>query len=355
MLAQAARIAGYQPLVVDVCGDLDTCRYAKDNLRALSLDEDHLIPAIRNFIERYPVSCVVYGSGFEHHPNSLKAIANILPVLGNGVDVSQMFKNRYIFFAKLKALEIVFPNVAFCPPMRDADWLFKPILSHGGMGITRFNDAHQAADRAGYWQVYQKGMPHSVLFVANGSQYQIIGFNRQWMIALDSQNEFIFSGVINTTDLTTQQKQSIARWVGKLVVEFSLKGLNSLDFIQDGENSYFLEINSRPPASMQLYDADLFKRHLLACAGELTCLQEVEPDITAYQIVYATETIAIPPNFNWPEGVMDLPVSGSLINTGQPICSIIAHGKAQLAVLEQIQQIQKATMQQLNRFKSYGI
>jgi methenyltetrahydromethanopterin cyclohydrolase len=204
----------------------------------------------------------------------------------------------------------------------------------GGLGIKRYypNDRVESAD---YWQKYRAGTQHSVLFLADGLYLQVIGFNTQWTISLGETQEFIFSGIINSCDLLSEQKERITNWLKKIVPVFSLKGLNSLDFIQEGDKSFVLEINPRPSASMQLYDADLLNRHIKACQGELTDYR-LHDGYTGYLIVYAEQDVLIPETFNWPEGCMDLPESGALIRTGQPICSIIAHQKRAQSVMNEL-------------------
>jgi uncharacterized protein len=97
-----------------------------------------------------------------------------------------------------------------------------------------------------------------------------------------------------------------------------------------------LEINPRPSASMQLYDANLFVHHIKACQGELLEYNYLQQGYTGYQVIYAVHDAKIPKGFAWPKGAVDLPVGGSIISAGQPICSIISHQKDPQQVLEQL-------------------
>jgi uncharacterized protein len=106
---------------------------------------------------------------------------------------------------------------------------------------------------------------------------------------------------------------------------------------------------------MQLYDADLLVRHIKACQGELLDYEMLQDSFTAYQIVYAQQNTQIPDGFAWPEGVADIPNAGSIIATGQPICSMITHGKEPQQVLEQLQIKQSLITHSLNRFQTHGI
>ncbi|NOS73856.1 MAG: ATP-grasp domain-containing protein, partial [Methyloglobulus sp.] len=351
MLVRAAQQAGFKPLAIDLYGDQDTCWYAEETQQIHSLAEKHLMPALDYFVNHYPVTCVVYGCGFEQQPDSLKSMGDRLTLLGNQAGVFAKLHDKAAFFSLLNALAIPYPDVAFHNPGHDVtDLLIKPMHGQGGVGIRRCRTG-EAAEPSTYWQKYQEGVPHSVLFLADGIRSQIIGFNRQWTTPLNDKDEFIFSGIINSTELSLEQKNQISDWVDKLVAELSLKGLNSLDFIQHGQTSYVLEINPRPPASMQLYDADLFARHIKACQGELLDYKPVQAGFTAYQIVYAQRDTLIPDGFEWPDGVMDMPNAGSIISTGQPICSMITHEKEPQQVLEQLKNKQELITYHTTGFK----
>ena len=332
MLAQEARAAGLKPLLIDLYADLDAQDYVQDFKQIPSLAAEHLIPAVDYFIKAYAVTAVIYGSGFESHPDSLRYLADRLRVLGNTPETFINLHDKPAFFSGLDRLNIPYPRVCFKPPMFADNWLLKPMQGQGGVGIKR----HYPEDCAGpavYWQQYQAGTQHSVLFLADGQGVQVIGFNTQWTVNLGVNREFMFSGIINHYELSTVLQQQITDWLRQLVPLFGLKGLNALDFIRSGDDVWVLEINPRPSASMQLYDADLLTRHIKACRGELTDYPQL-CGYTGYQIVYAEQDVMIPDGFVWPDGCMDLPGSGVICRTGQPICSIIAHQKRADSVMD---------------------
>lgn len=325
MLAKAAHDAGYLPLVVDLCADQDTQHCAVEAVRIPEFNYECLISAINNFKAKYSVSSAVYGSGFENCKQGLELLAANFTLLGNSVEVFSALCDKAAFFTLLKRLTIPFPATQFhFPPENSLHWLFKPEHGCGGAGIVNVNNK-SLVNLNGYWQKYQTGVPHSALFLADGKRGRIIGFNEQWTIKLDNQ-PFVFSGIVNQTTLTGLQKARVSTWVNKIVKEYGLAGLNSLDFIQDGDDSYVLEVNARPPASMQLYAGDLFALHIQARRGGSIEIELPQQSVTGYQIVYAPHSCRIPEDMTWLEGAMDLPLPGSEINTGQPICSIIAQG-----------------------------
>src|SRR5579872_5588061 len=90
-LAAAARRAGYQPLVADLFGDLDTQAIAAANIRvpgslAAGPARRPLLDALQGLADgRSPVG-LVYGSGFERRTFLLDAFARRHIVLGNSPD-----------------------------------------------------------------------------------------------------------------------------------------------------------------------------------------------------------------------------------------------------------------------------
>jgi len=354
MLAQLAKRAGIKPLVIDLFADLDTQSYAEDVRLIPSLAIEHLIPAVDYFVECYAVADVIYGSGFEYHPESLFYLHSRLNILGNDPDTFVRLYNKQTFFSVLDQLGVFYPDVSFNAPDQEGNWLIKPMRGQGGLGIKHYRQ-NDAPTSSVYWQKYQQGSQHSVLFLANGHAMQIIGFNTQWTAIANHAERFVFSGVINGAALSNNQEMQFTNSLSKLVAMFKLKGLNSLDFIQSGNKSYVLEINPRPSASLSVYDGDWLSAHILASRGFLSDQLPVQTGYKGYQIVYAGQDVMIPEHFEWPDGCMDLPLSGAIINSGQPICSIIAHQNEAQAVLKQLADTELSIINKLERSQAHAL
>jgi len=360
MLAQAAKHAGLKPLVIDLFADLDMQGYAEDFRQVKSLAEHDLAFVVDYFIERYAVAHAIYGSGFECYPESLHYLSSRLILLGNDPDAFAKQLDKPAFFSTLDALNIPHPDVVFSAPDCVEGWLIKPMQGQGGVGIQRY-DGGAVADGLVYWQRFQAGASYSALFLADGQQVQVVGFNRQWPVGLSETQAFVFSGISNNADLSDAHKAVLTDWLKQMVPAFGLKGLNSLDFIHGDGCSYVLEINPRPPASMQLYDQDLLGRHIQACMGTTSVALSPEvgrlksPPQTGYQVVYAERDLIIPDRFEWPDGCMDLPKPGNMCRAGQPLCSIIAHQKNSRSVAEQLLTKQQLIINKLEGSDRHGI
>jgi methenyltetrahydromethanopterin cyclohydrolase len=344
MLAQAAYTEGFKPLAIDLYSDIDTQLYTEASLQVASLSTPTLRPALDYLLSHYPVAHVVYGSGFEQHPDSLHYLSQRITLTGNTPETFMNAVDKPGFFGLLEQLAIPYPPSVFSKPSNLKGWLSKPMHGQGGVGIKQGQGDDRETDV--YWQKFQPGTTYSALFLADGHTARVVGFNRQWAI-VNGGDEFMFSGIINCTDLSNKQKMAVTGWLVDLVPRLGLKGLNSLDFIHDGNDMWGLEINPRPSASMQLYAGDVMASHINACAGFLPKTDLPTSVASVYQIIYAPHDIRIPEAINWPVGCVDLPPAGVICRTGQAICSMIAHHKTATNACGQLQYLQRSLFEQL--------
>lgn len=361
LLVESARKAGYAPLAIDLFGDQDTRAAAGDCVVVDKLDPYSLSNACARLVRTYRICDVVYGAGLEGYPQSLAWLAARFNVLGNAPGTCAKVHDKIRFFAVLKQLDIAYPEISFSKPDHTGQWLLKPHAAQGGQYIEYDCPASVSRSSQGpplsqgsdyvhgfYWQRYVPGQSLSVLFAADGKDLQIIGFNRQWTLP----GSFIFAGVINYTDLPETQLQLLEDWLNKLVPVFNLKGLNSLDFIWDGNQCWVLEINPRPSASMAVYESDyvngLVAEHIESCRGQLPRGTFSSNDIIrAYQIIYAPHDLRITDNLDCPSWCRDRPAPPCIIRKGRPICSIMASGNCLPEVYQQLQARRQLVINQL--------
>lgn len=346
MLAEAAQKIGLKVLVIDLYADLDTREYALEVCRVSSLALDHVLPVLDDVVGRYRVRQVVYGSGLEPYPETLDYLDERMKVLGNSPIVFRSLQNKVEFFTVLADLRIPFPGVSFVAPDADYDWLVKPMQGQGGLGICRHY--HEATAKGVYWQKFQAGTPESVLFLADMQDALVVGFNTQFNVKLSAGLEFVFSGLINHSILSRSQRVLMSGWLTRCVRAFALKGLNSLDFIHDGEQMSVLEINPRPSASMQLYD-DLLTRHIAACRGSLPDALPRQKGFTGFRVVYADKDLRIPDEVIWPDWALDRPEAGFVCRAGQPVCSVISRRNEPERVEAELASRQQQIFNQLSK------
>ncbi|GFO71108.1 hypothetical protein BJAS_P0352 [Bathymodiolus japonicus methanotrophic gill symbiont] len=328
MLAHAVRQAGYTPLVIDLYADHDTVTIAARVWQIKNLSLAEVQAAVANLLLNYKIQWIIYGSGLENYPETLEYLASCSHVTGSDFAIIRQLNAKQAFFWQLDTLGIQHPEVQFDPPGNNAGWLIKPVKHVGGLGIRVCNGDAKDSE---YYQKFCTGKVRSALFCADGEQFQLIGFHRQWTVAEDN---FAFAGMITADCLSVGQRQTVHHWLKKLVRFYSLKGLASLDFISNDQGCFMLEINPRPPASMMLYpEFDLLDAHRTGRV-EVTFKDK---DFRALQVVYASRPYKISPGVEWPEWSFDQPQAATCILVNQPICSIMARGKTAEQTLARLQ------------------
>ena len=326
MLAQMAVDAGFEVIAIDCFADLDTQNLAVLSFKLESLALDDLKAVLEKLQQDDGLLPVVYGSGFEHFIDSLGYLERHWRVLGNPLSIYKQFQDKQALFHTFDQLSINYHEVRFTAPDNlTGKWLVKPMQGEGGQGIRVYSKLESPTDHV-YWQRYCAGQSYSALFIASGDAIEIIGFNRQAIVA-EGDAYFTFAGVISQVNLPCSTRQLIAQWLKKLLTVYRLRGLGSLDFMLENDQCYALEINPRVPASAQLYGKQIFKHHLQACWGKLEPIDALPTSSAGYRVLYAKREIGISKRIAWPKWVVDRPESGVFIGKGQAICSIIANGK----------------------------
>ncbi len=339
MLVQMCVNLGCEVVAIDCYADSDTKQMAKKVYQVTSLALSAVRAALEAAGRTYGVIELLYGSGLESQPETLAYLENHWRIIGNSAVIFQSVQDKCNFFARLALLSIPHPEVVFSRPTENEDWLLKPWRGEGGLAIRRCSVDDKAVP--GYWQRYINGRSMSVLFVANPGGIELIGFNEQWLADCNSEHPFMFGGVSSSVEVPDAVQMQMTEWLLKLSAAYGLRGLNSLDFILDAGDCYVLEINARISASAQLYGKSVLLKHFQAFQYHPDDSVEVSVLPSAYQIVYARNSVTISEGFEWPPWTADRPNPGAIVATGEPICSIIANGKNSGQMLDNLHRQQR--------------
>ena len=334
---QAAIHAGFEVIALDAFADVDTQKYAKKVLQVPikngQFEADTFLKVLQK-IDLKNCTGLCYGAGFEQQPNLLIEIAQLVPIIGNAPKVVQSCKNPQLLAEFCTHNNMASPTIAFSRPSNTLGWLQKQIGGSGGAHIKPVLPLEISIKQNVYYQKIQAGTPYSCLFLADGNNSQVIGFNEQWCHAT-AVLPYRFGGAVSHADLSENVKTIITEFIAKATQFFGLKGLNSCDFLLHENKVYMLEINPRLSASLQLYSAkkgDLFDAHMQACLGELKQWPTVEKQAKAMHIVYANKaahvTAKVPAEMDWPDWVCDIPQPDSEIAAGEPICTVLADARS---------------------------
>ena len=326
-LAASARRGGFVPLVADFFGDQDTLRLAHrhcvlpDGL-ATGMREDAVLAALERLSRGTRPIGVVCGTGFEDRPQLLATIAARWRLLGNSPGTVVRLKDPLAFAALCSAVGGPHPPVSLQPPADPDGWLRKRRGGSGGGHIKAASSGEHAEGT--YFQQQVMGMPVSALVLADGRRAKMLGFSAQWSAPTPHQ-PFRFGGAVAPAPVACATAERLAEVVARVMTQVPLVGLNSFDFLLDGEAPWLLEINPRPGATLDLFEPEggsLFDAHVAACGGALPSIPQAAGRATATAIVYADHDIAAVPVLDWPGWTADRPHPGTCFMGGEPLCTV---------------------------------
>ncbi|MDF9393687.1 MULTISPECIES: ATP-grasp domain-containing protein [Methylococcus] len=340
-LSRSLKRAGWTPFAIDGFGDLDTREYCRE-CQIVPLGKSGFdASALRSAIDGMkPTDVALYGGGLDSLPGVIEHLARGRLLVGNTAETVRLAKTPAMFFALLANLGIPFPETRFDPPCNVCGWLVKHGGSEGGVAVN-FASNTDISKPYRYFQRQLETLPMSALFLADGTESRIIGFNTLWTTAADPLLPFRFAGAINRTSLSEPQRETLRGIVAQLVSALRLRGLNSLDFMTDETGGIrVLELNPRPSATLSLYDDELPSGlaglHIRACLGTLPDFTLAAFPARAIQIVYAPHDVEMPGTLEWPAWCQNRPGPGCRIAKGAPLCTITADGTDESEVLSNL-------------------
>lgn len=331
--AHSAIRAGYAPICADMFADVD--------LRAVAevLDVADYPRGLTQAIARIPRNVpLMYTGALENQPELLEALCEGRPLLGNGPDVLRGVRDPFSVRQVSVSMGLPTPEVIPGDAARpEGDWLWKPLHGSAGRGIL----VQERGIGPGYWQRFQPGIPHSALYVANGSggDCLLVGVARQ-LIGLPWL-PFGFVGAIAPVPVPDSTDRVLER-IGRCLAErFELRGIFGVDFVLDVETPWLVEINPRYTATVELFEFAM-RRPVLSIA------ERARSDYCyGKRIVYAPERfvaddygsyVSSRVSFDMPD-LADIPAPGLTIEKEQPICSVFATARG---ITECVQELEAA-------------
>jgi predicted ATP-grasp superfamily ATP-dependent carboligase len=351
LLAQSAARAGLRVAALDVFGDRDT-REAADlwcdiGGGTLTIDRDLLIDALQRVARLPHFLGWIGGSGLEPLIAQLCVAPGLPRFIGNTAEANAAVREPRRFFALLDELAIAHPAVSFTRPATAQGWLFKHAHGCGGTHIKALAalDAEQmlaqeSPDSQGYFQRIGSGRSLSTLFISARGHAQLIGFAEQLTCAVGDL-AYVHAGSIGPIDMPPQIAARVQAAVDALCARTGLVGLNSCDFLLDGDTFELLEINARPSSTMALYETaspDAWPDGLLACHldacrfGRLpstasTALASQPRWRAGQSVLFAPVPFTVSAGFSdaclHDPQCRDVPMPGTRIEAGQPVCTLL--------------------------------
>jgi predicted ATP-grasp superfamily ATP-dependent carboligase len=336
-LAASARRAGAPVIALDLFADEDTAAAAQECWRlprrssplapweretCLAFQSHALIAAVEE--QRHKISGLAYGAGFEQDPSLLAMLEARVRLLGNRAAVVAAVKDPPSFAGLLANLGVPHPETTLEARV-DGDWVSKRIGGSGGHHVTLARASRAAAGF--YLQRRVAGRAVSALFLGDGRHARVLGHSEQWADAT-AEMPFRYGGCVGPVMLDARIAAMIDEICQELVAALGLVGLNSLDLLLDGARFHVLEVNPRPGATLDVFDGcdglSLWDAHIAGVAGRLAPPGRIAGAPRAAGLVYAPMQIKIPRFFAWPDWAADRGRPGTLIESGEPVCTVMA-------------------------------
>jgi len=341
-IAESAVQGSYDVLTLDYFGDRDQ----KELVENYSLMRDfHLgfsAEALLAASRQLDFEAVVYVSNLENHPEVVEELAEGHILLGNSPATLREVRDWPTLRSFCWEAGVPFPATLFVGevPPRGGRWLLKPVRSGGGHGISFWSEKPLGEGRL--LQEHIEGLDCSAAFVADGRNCVLLGVTEQ-LIGREEMGArgFAWCGNILPLALPLPVLDAVEDVAARLTRRFGLRGVNGFDFVlarREGQLiPYLVEVNPRYTASMELmewaYGLNIFDLHVRSFEGELPSFslrgQLRQARFYGKGIVYAKRDVVMLETAGWRErDRRDIPFPGERIETGHPICTVLAQGES---------------------------
>jgi uncharacterized protein len=326
MLAELAVADGYEVIALDYFGDVDLravapCSTARSNdaLAALAADVE--------------ADAVVYGAGFENRPDLVRRLAFGRELLGTAPERLADVRNPWAVGAAARAAGALFPETRASATTDEGPWLRKPRLGGGGRGVRSWRGG--ALRPAEVLQRRIGGLSCSAAAIGDGRRAEVLGLTEQ----LHRSPGFAWMGNVAPPRLPAGELAELDGQLRAVCAEvaarFGVRGAFGVDAVWDGHRAWALEVNPRPPASLELFGTGCFEAHVRGAHGlDVSSFSSVRAGMVKL-VVYADRDVRAPDPGWWPEGlVRDVPHAGEEIKRGAPVCTLMAAGADVPALVE---------------------
>jgi predicted ATP-grasp superfamily ATP-dependent carboligase len=336
MLAELAVGDGYQVIALDRFGDVDLRAVAAGATAASN-------EALAALAHDVAADAVVYGAGFENRPDLVGRLASGRELLGTPPERLAAVRDPWAVGAAARAAGARAPETrrAHERPDPGADWLRKPRRGGGGRGVRRWRGGALPATE--FLQRRVVGVSCSAVAIGDGRQAAVLGLTEQ----LHRGSGFGWMGNLTPPRLAEVERAELDGQLRAVCTEvagrFGVRGAFGVDAIWDGRHAWVLEVNPRPPASLELFGAGLFEAHVRGARGVALPAAGVASRATVKLVLFADRDLRAPDPDWWPSGLVhDVPPAGQAIRRGAPVCTLISPEPDVAALVERGQRLLSA-------------
>jgi predicted ATP-grasp superfamily ATP-dependent carboligase len=171
------------------------------------------------------------------------------------------------------------------------------------------------------------GLSCSAVAVGDGRRAVVLGLTEQ----LHRPRSFAWMGNVQPPRVPAGELAELEGQLravcAEVVARFGVRGAFGVDAIWDGRHAWVLEVNPRPPASLELFGPGCFEAHVRGARGLDGSAGLPVPGPVVKLVLYADRHVRAPDPGWWPEGLVhDVPHAGEMIKRGAPVCTLISVG-----------------------------
>lgn len=372
-LTISAKRAGHRVLAADYFGDYDLqsiCDSHSSVIKQCSglssgrigdrYDASDFVQLAESMAEEEQICGILLSSGLDDEIDVLRELDRIAPILGNSPEVISAVRDREGFFKELEWLNVPHPHTEFVFDLEEAKGragdigypvVLKPTESFAGSGIRLVEDAHSLEEeftRLAKWsrkgvliQEHVDGVHASLSIISASKDARVLTINEQLLgkSELHQTEPFGYCGNIVPLDVASSVQAHCEEISSRISRGFNLSGSNGVDLvISEDDIPHVIEVNPRFQGTLECVEralgVNLVQLHLQACMKGALPRKIAEPEeYWSRLILYAPLEAVAPDLTGWVE-VRDIPVPGSLVGEGEPLCSVISRGESREASLE---------------------
>lgn len=316
---------------------------------------ESLFDAALKAIDQYGApDSILMGSGMDDHPDFWERLERVAPILGNDIMSLLRMRNRIRLFALAEKIGIVCPDTI---EVKSADEclevanemgypvILKPLTGSGGYGIDIAHDEDEARRFYGnrkslLVQEYVKGIDASSSVLGNGDECMVVSVNEQLIgkKELGSTRPFGYCGNIVPLGGSPRVRALIEEASRALGEALGIVGTNGIDWVVRSDDvPVLMEVNPRFQGTLEciemLTGANVVKMHIEACKGRLPLKSPRMNGFATKMIVYAKARRVVG-DLRQIDGTYDVPVLNTIIDIGDPICTVQEQDKTRSESIE---------------------
>ena len=264
---------------------------------------------------------------------------------GNNFETIKKIKSRS-FFEELQKQKINFPSISQ-QPKNNGKWLIKEYQSYGGTKVKPYKKSLCINEKS-YLQKFIQGDLISVQFFVENKNIEVLAICEQ--VTINSKKGLFLIKSLITKKIQINLSKKIYSLTKKVSKTFSLKGINNLDLILQGNKIFLLEVNPRPGLSTNILHS--VYKNIFKIKG--TKKKMKYNGYHSSTVIYARKEIKI----NLKKKIFlkkiclsklfsELPNLGDIIKVDEPVCLLHLKSKDRILLNKRIEQKQSEFLRKI--------